>query len=76
MIAPLDMPCSATSCISCDIALGDEYRRLGHGRVRHEPVHGAARGFLDVDARQQKLDECELRVRLDSMDRRQRRGNP
>jgi hypothetical protein len=44
--------------------------------VRDKPVHGAARGFLDVDARQQELDKSELRVGIDSVNRRHRRGDP
>jgi hypothetical protein len=56
--------------------LGDEDRGFGHGGVRDQPVDRAARGFLDVDARQQKLDEGELCVGIDSVNRRHRRGDP
>ena len=71
-----------------DAVLGDEQHlvrdagsatsdgRLADVGVRHEPVDGAARGFLEVDARQQKLDERELRVRIDPANRRGRRGGP
>jgi hypothetical protein len=53
-----------------------EHRGLADGRVRGEPVDGAPRRFLDVDARQQKLDERELRIGLRPMNRRQGRRDP
>ena len=54
--------------------LDDEDGRFGDGRVRHQPVDGPPGRLLKIDARQQELEEGELRVRFDSRSGQHRRG--